>query len=721
MRMSTVQTWNWGATAAFVLLFGFSGCDGGDSTGGGDAGRSLDTGEPESDVGPDPDTPTDADGGDCPDGGWGDVPESRPGRLIATPSDGFTVDGQIDEQSRAGFEFDDPGGESDNQISMHAQWSPDHLYVGVRVTDDQIEADSSTGPWLNDSIELAFDRAGGGAEQLGADHRKWLVDVDGTARASRGEQGDWTEAASDASETAAQQTGDGYVVEFQVPWSAIGGLEQAKSQGAPGVIVVVNDRDGGETRRFSWTGSVDQLRTPSEWGTLYAADPSCADGSEGDAGPGDVDDGGDVDAGGSESRLGPPRYIQESDFNFEHRLHAVDDLGMDPTCGDPIDQKLDQARAPNTLIVFPPGEYCIEAGSDRNATHDWGTGADHFGIKGLGDDPKDVQFVVEKQSAEYGGRWIADRGGEGLMLKNFAIQMHRDRYTSADMWIQKEDLILIEEVEWAGLIPNDDHANNALLTCEITDPAGTGEINRVYMREGSYMPGYPDGMAGIRMSLGHEGTLYLTDLWLEQVNSSAIRFTKVPGRVGVEGGFYKNNANTNLRGGAGSHPDGPSYMRGATVVVDTEDYNDYQPSDQPMTTTQGLRVDSSGRGDGGLIVEDVDFYFLNTPEGSEVVIRPGFGEHDAFTLRDVDIRNETSGSTAVIQDVSTPSDETARFEDVHVTGSGSGPLTADSETSAEIVDSCVESNFSIQNFSTSNVDRSGCEGPTAPIDDPHSH
>lgn len=666
----------------------------------------------------------------CPEAGGASVAHSSPGRLVAMQASAAAVevDGRLAEEQAPLLRYTDESAESDNEVSVRALWTSNSLYLGVEVTDDQVDHDPSQGPWRNDSFEVAVDPNADGGDMLQGDERKWVIDVGEARLASRTRDGRWNDASFGDVEAVVEPTPSGYVVEMLIPWREIGVSDPTAT--SPNIVLVTNDRDDGNLERFTWTGSISQLPTPSQWGVLQLVVDPCGQSDAGsqDAGVSDtsVDTHDGADAQDAEeapsSRLGPPRHITEADFNFQTVLNAVDDLGMDPTGQDPIDAKLGRARASNTLIVFPPGTYKIKAGPKRNATHNWGSDASHFGIKGLGDKPKDVQFVVEQQPANYGGRWIQDHGGEGVMLKNFAIQQHRDRYTSADIWIQKRDLVLLEEVEWAGLIKNDNHGNAQQLSVEITSRSGKGEINRLYIREGSYMPGYPNGTGGLRLSLAHKGTMYLTDMWIEQMNSSSFRFTKVPGRVGVEGGFFKNNANTNIRGGAGNHPDGPSYVRGATVVVDANDMNQYQPPGESLTPTSAISIDSSGQAYTGMIIEDVDVHFLNAPAGSKVLKRPGFGEHGSFVLRNVRIRNDTNHPVTVIGDVSKPANETARIINTHVVGSGGGKLQANSRTRAEISDSCVESNFAIQGFDVvENVSRSNCEPPQSSTEAPAPH
>lgn len=501
--------------------------------------------------------------------------------------------------------------------------------------------------------------------------------------------------------------------------AAVAACQPADSEQTPGESQDTGEVSGPETGSTDGTSSSGDAVADSRGG-MPDVDTGAAQPSDADV---------DGDAGGGTSRLGPPRYLSEEDFDFENRLHAVDDLGMDPTGEEPIDDTLDEYRDSNTLIVFPPGTYKIVAGPGGDATHKWGPGhnnpAEHFGIKGLGDKPGDVEFLVEKQPANYGGRWLGASGGEGLMLKNFAFQMRDDRYTSVDMVLRKDDLLLVEKVEWKGIQPIDNHGNVRLLTTSIQEQSGVGELNRVYMRDGAIMADYPDGMSGIAIT-GHKGTMYATDLWLENRSSSALAFrgAGVTGRVGVEGGYYKNNANNNIRGCAGKHPDGPSYIRGATIVLDTENRSDSQPEDQKIRSSDALTVDAPSPDHKGLLIEDVDIYYRNPP-GGLVLHRPKWNPeapaHGAFTMRNsrVLVGNSDSRRLVKIDDPKLSIDETARFENVHFSGTGSGTIWAEASTTAEMVDSCLESGVNLENFDVvSNVSRSDCTGPQAPEQPP---
>jgi hypothetical protein len=68
-------------------------------------------------------------------------------------------------------------------------------------------------------------------------------------------------------------------------------------------------------------------------------------------------------------------------------LHAVDDLGLDPTGGRAIDDKLESAIDNDTRIEFPAGTYKASGGLTIRGKSNWG-------LRGLGDEVSDVSFEL---------------------------------------------------------------------------------------------------------------------------------------------------------------------------------------------------------------------------------------------------------------------------------------------------------------------------------------
>ncbi|RLM83343.1 hypothetical protein D3D02_18330, partial [Halobellus sp. Atlit-38R] len=173
---------------------------------------------------------------------------------------------------------------------------------------------------------------------------------------------------------------------------------------------------------------------------------------------------------------------------------AVDDLGMDPTGQEPVDDILDETYGDDTAIEFPPGDYLI------TREHDWDRGVSNFQLVGLGDSHKDVQFVFTSGNNGEKYRFLEITSGDNHVLKNFSIQQTDDDTTSAVIWLANDDGALVEDVEWLGRTPTDSHARDQLLLFDCTSVEGVNVARRVYMREGAALPGYPNGVAGIRIT-----------------------------------------------------------------------------------------------------------------------------------------------------------------------------------------------------------------------------
>lgn len=190
---------------------------------------------------------------------------------------------------------------SDNEVTVRAGWTAEHLYVAARVTDAQIETGDSA-PASNDGIELFFDTDSDGGDGLAADDHHWIVPADGEAHTERGSDTD-AEPATDIALDVATIQGDGsYVIELSAPLADLG-LDPSGGDRV-GFLVAANDVDGGEHVAFAWR-DVLPFKQPDEWGELQFARTSCAapaDAGTPDAGPADA---GTPDAGtGSTDPIG---------------------------------------------------------------------------------------------------------------------------------------------------------------------------------------------------------------------------------------------------------------------------------------------------------------------------------------------------------------------------------------------------------------------------------
>jgi hypothetical protein len=232
------------------------------------------------------DTTPDAAGPVCSaDAGYASLPAPQAGSLYVPRSSDINVDGAADEYADRWVEFADASGTSDNTVKMATAWRNDRLYLAFRVTDAQVDPDGDADPWRNDGVEFAIDPDSQGGNTLSGDEVKWIVTADGAIQYGESSSGQWSSAANDALEAAAQMTADGYVIEVVVPASALGMSYDVGNR--IDVEIVNNDRDGGQANSFGWKGESKQFSTPSAWGWLELATDACRR----------VDDGGNQDAG----------------------------------------------------------------------------------------------------------------------------------------------------------------------------------------------------------------------------------------------------------------------------------------------------------------------------------------------------------------------------------------------------------------------------------------
>ena len=355
-------------------------------------------------------------------------------------------------------------------------------------------------------------------------------------------------------------------------------------------------------------------------------------------------------------------------ITFDRVVDAVDDLGMDPTGGEPIDGALDGAYRTGTLVEFPPGDYLV------TDTHVWNDGVSRFGMVGTGDSHKDVQFVFPPGNNGDKFRFISSTSGSHHLLANLSIQQTMDDTTSADIWFAHSDGSLIQDVEWLGRTPTDNDHRRQLLGFDCTTTDGVMTLRRVYMRESAVLPGYPDGVAGIRVGAGHDGEILMEDCHIEQRGSSSFRSTHGSGVLHVKGGLFKNNDNTNMRIAAGDHPSKVSWIKGAKLVVDADNLNEYAKDGDRLESPEGLRVDATGNGYTGVVIEDCEFVYKSAPGSRGIVTVPSWSDHGSFVMRNCSIVNDAGVQTIHAQDADTGSITPPYgpvLDGVHIEGSSS--------------------------------------------------
>jgi hypothetical protein len=404
-------------------------------------------------------------------------------------------------------------------------------------------------------------------------------------------------------------------------------------------------------------------------------------------------------SGTSHSRQ-PTGYVTRDDFRFDRTLHAVDDLGMDPNGNNAIDSALDSAFESGTLIQFPPGEYRVERRLLRHGR------VERAGIEGLGNGRRDVTFVPGPDGIDGESMWINLQDSQDMLFRNFAVNVTEDDQRHINCAIDCDDGLLMEDIEWMGVIPRDNIStvsHSYTLSVSAARQDGVCTLRRIMMgkHRAAVRPEYPDGASGIRSNASHSGELVLENLHLERLGSSAVAMRAGDGAYTVRGGVFKDNNNNSIRLSSSGHPDKETRCIGATAILES-----------PTQTATLIQNDSSDN-TRPVIWEDCDLIHRETGQGGRGVLSlPGFGGGSpAAIMRNCRVLNEADKPTINVDDGGP-----VTIEDSHFSGSG-GDFDAGSGDGT-IRNTCIDMpNAEIRGFETENVNRGGnCEQPAEPED-----
>ncbi len=369
------------------------------------------------------------------------------------------------------------------------------------------------------------------------------------------------------------------------------------------------------------------------------------------------------------SRVGAASETRHG-ISFNTVLNAVDDLGMDSNGNEAIDDALDDAAASDTLIKFPPGEYLVEE------SHVF-LRLDNFGIVGTGGDRTDTQFVFP---SGFDDRMMTVRWGVNHLLENVSLQQTDDTATGAGVVFASDDGLHIEDFEILGF-----NGRGAMrgMSAKIYDSDGEGVIKR-YVRKGNSAVGdYPSGTQALLIDPGHEGTLYLRDLHIENAGENGVYASRTPGNVRVEGGFFKNNDVASIRiCGEGD------YVEDATFIVDTDAATGNEGT---YDNARALWVESKTKGYSGGYAENCEF-ILRSADNSGGLIRID-GTAGAFDVRNCRLHNETVFATLLAKESGVSGPKKVTIENTSITTNSDaqrrGALEIEGRNGSTITDCCV--------------------------------
>ena len=384
-------------------------------------------------------------------------------------------------------------------------------------------------------------------------------------------------------------------------------------------------------------------------------------------------------------------------IKFDTVVNAVEDLGMDPTGTEPIDEQL--TFSDGTLVEFPPGDYLVRR---RQNVID----KQNIGIRGLGDERTDVRFAPPDGDTV---RLFNVLESKNVLVENITFDQRSEVSTGIENRFHVADGLEIHEVKRIGQTPNDEQSTEPLgndpggFNITVYESSGVAVVEDYVDTTETDIIDYPGNATGIFVPRSSTGTVYLRNCRIENRGEHAIYASHAIGNLRVEGGRYVNNVNTNMRiAGSGS------YVKDATIGY-TRDVEYTREGDTgELKNVRGIKFDSplppeslrdeypEAGGESGGLVQDCDFVFTSEVESEGLIFVAG--STGGIEFRDNRLRNDADTVPTVVADPpgSGPrgtvpdGDASLRFVDSSFTGSSSAKFVDASDRTVEFVDCCID-------------------------------
>lgn len=302
-------------------------------------------------------------------------------------------------------------------------------------------------------------------------------------------------------------------------------------------------------------------------------------------------------------------------IQFDTVLNAVDDLGLDSTGSSAIDSTLAEALSQgNVLVEFPAGTYYFNDTITFGSPNNWG-------VRGLGDESSEVRFVTTPGEGRY---LFTTRGGTGQLVENFTLDYSADDDGCTGMFLQGEDEVRIQDIEYAGFNPTRGNGAEINLAPEAISPDGTVIVDGL-VRTGPtdiVSHGSKDGDANaacIWLGSDHEGTLIIRNTHIENTGTNGVYGSRVRGSVHFENCLFRNNNQTSIRIGGGEGKE--NTVKNCTFVIDTN--NASSDNRGEYINPHAIVCETNRVSSGPISIENSDFMYKSGPDRGNLLFVDG--------------------------------------------------------------------------------------------------
>ncbi|MBW8687475.1 sugar-binding protein [Chitinophaga rhizophila] len=193
------------------------------------------------------------------------IDPDQPGTILARPASGaITVNGSLSESSWNLSQSISKvtTGSPNNTATFGILWDANNLYIGVRVLDGALHADSPD-PWDNDAVEVFIDANNNKGATFDGRDNQFIKAYNNS--------GLFSKVAVTGVQHAYAAIAGGYTIEMAIPWSQLGITPAAGM--ALGFDVAYDDDDNGGARdgQAVWFGTLFNYENTAGYGTVVLA------------------------------------------------------------------------------------------------------------------------------------------------------------------------------------------------------------------------------------------------------------------------------------------------------------------------------------------------------------------------------------------------------------------------------------------------------------------